>query len=133
MSLRPSPGLAAAEPDRRHDRYPDVGQATVGGAADARLDTRYEQLRDAALHARGRAFPLGLGVLIGKGVATWRRVMTHLAQPHGSDAVPVLRPESAAHGQAAGRCPLPAALTSELINVLAAVALGGTTGAPAPP
>jgi len=29
------------------------------------LDARYEQLRHAALHARGTAFPLGLGVLTG--------------------------------------------------------------------
>jgi hypothetical protein len=72
-------------------------------------------------------------VLIGKGVTAWRRVLAHLAQPHGRHAVPVLWPESAAHGQAADRCQLPAALTSELINVLAAVALGGTTRAPAPP
>jgi hypothetical protein len=134
VSLRPSPGPAAAEPDARDDRRLDAGQASApSGEPDTRLDARYEQLRDAALHARGRAFPLGLGVLIGKGVTAWRRTLAHLAQPHDRHAVPVRRPEPAGTGHLAGRSPLPAALNSELINVLAAVALGGTTTAPAPP
>ena len=40
---------------------------------------RYEQLRHAALHARATAFPLGLGVLTGKGVTAWRHALAGLA------------------------------------------------------
>jgi hypothetical protein len=43
-------------------------------------------LRDAALHARARAFPLGLGVLISKGVAGWQRVLAHLMLPGAEDS-----------------------------------------------
>ena len=43
------------------------------------LDARYEQLRHAALHARAEAFPLGLGVLTGKGVTAWRHALASLA------------------------------------------------------
>ena len=42
------------------------------------LDARYEQLRHAALHARAEAFPLGLGVLTGKGVTAWRHALAGL-------------------------------------------------------
>jgi hypothetical protein len=77
VPLQPSLGPAAAEPDA----CPDAGQASApGGEPDARLDARYEQLRHAALHARARAFPLGFGVLIGKGVTAWRRLVSRLAQ-----------------------------------------------------
>jgi hypothetical protein len=87
-------------------------------------------LRDAALHARARAFPLGLGVLISKGVAAWQRVLAHLT-PAGAKAS---RPGQAPPpGRTATS--LPAALTTELINILAAIALAGTSPGhpPAPP
>ncbi len=116
-SLLPSPGHAAAEPGARLD----AGQARAPGGG---LDARYEQLRHAALHARGEAFPLGLGVLAGKGVTVWQRTLASL--------VPAARvsPDSplAPGGPAA---PLPAGLAAELISVLAAVALAGTSP-PAP-
>ena len=53
LSLLTSPGHAAAQPGARLD----AGQATAPGGG---LDARYEQLRHAALHARGEAFPLGV-------------------------------------------------------------------------
>lgn len=138
MPLQPSPGPAAAEPDRHDDRRPDARQASAPGREpDARLDARYEQLRHAALHARARAFPLGFGVLIGKGVTAWRRLVSRLAHPVDRDTSPATSAsaDTAAGdtGRSSGRCELPAALTAELINALAAVALGGTTRAPAPP
>jgi len=135
VPLQPSPGPAAAEPDRHDDRRPDAGQAGAPGSEPAArlLDARYEQLRHAALHARARAFPLGLGVLIGKGITAWRRVLAHLTHPHDRDASPATSAEAAMPSQSPGGCELPAALTTELINVLAAVALAGTTRAPAPP
>ena len=74
LSLRPSPGQAAAEPGAR----PEAGQVTAPGGG---LDARYEQLRHAALHARAQAFPLGLGVLTGKGVTAWQRALASLAVP----------------------------------------------------
>jgi hypothetical protein len=74
LSLRPSPGPAAAEPGPSSPG-PDAGQAHAPGGA---LDARYEQLRHAALHARATAFPLGLGVLTGKGVTAWRRALANL-------------------------------------------------------
>ncbi len=51
---------------------PDAGQVTAPGGG---LDARYEHLRHAALHARAQAFPLGLGVLTGKGVTAWQRAL----------------------------------------------------------
>ena len=42
------------------------------------LDTRYEQLRHAALHARAEAFPLGLGVLTRSGVTAWQHALAGL-------------------------------------------------------
>jgi hypothetical protein len=88
------------------------------------LDARYEQLRHAALHARASAFPLGLGVLTGKGVTAWRRLLTCLTStatpgtvPPGDTAARVLPPGT-----------LPDLVTTELVHVLAAVAvaLAGT-------
>jgi hypothetical protein len=60
-------------------------------------------------------------VLISKGVTTWRRVLAHLppAGPSGS-AGPGAK---ALPGRS--QAGLPAALTTELINILAAVALAG--------
>ena len=108
-SLSPptSPGHAAAEPGT----CPDAGQVTAPGTG---LDARYEQLRHAALHARAEAFPLGLGVLTGKGVTTWRRTLADLIPAATPPAAPVSR---------AGGPGLPAAATRELIDVLAAMTL----------
>jgi hypothetical protein len=108
LSLLPSPGHAAAEPEDR----PDAGQDRAPGSG---LDARYEQLRHAALHARAEAFPLGLGVLTGRGVTAWRHALAGLAP---APAAPPAGPPPAPA--------LPAALAAELINVLAAMALTGT-------
>jgi hypothetical protein len=118
LSPRPSPGRAAAEPGAR----PDAGQVTAPGGG---LDARYEQLRHAALHARAEAFPLGLGVLTGKGVTAWRHALAGLA-PAGP-AAPAARPPGPQPAQAAG---LPAPVAAELINVLAAVALAAAGPSP---
>ena len=118
LSLLTSPGHAAAEPENR----PDAGQDRVPGGG---LDARYEQLRHAALHARAEAFPLGLGVLTGKGVTAWRHALT----PGPGTASPACQPPGTRPAQAAG---LPAPAAAELINVLAAVALAGAITGPAP-
>ena len=88
------------------------------------LDARYEQLRHAALHARASAFPLGLGVLTGKGVTAWRRVLACLTRSR-SPGHRAPAGAAARHGPGA-RCPDP--VTTELVHVLAAVAvaLAGT-------
>ena len=116
LPLLPSPGHAAAEPGARLD----AGQATAPGGG---LDARYEQLRHAALHTRGEAFPLGLGVLACKGVIAWQRALASLA--------PAARATPASPAPGDGPAPLPAGLATDLISVLAAVALAGT--APAAP
>jgi hypothetical protein len=115
LPLLPSPGHAAAEPGARLD----AGQATAPGGG---LDARYEQLRHAALHTRGEAFPLGLGVLACKGVIAWQRALASLAP--AAHATPAGPP---APGD--GPAPLPAGLATDLISVLAAVALAGTAPA----
>jgi hypothetical protein len=110
LSLLPSPGHAAAEPGARLD----VGQDRIPGSG---LDVRYEQLRHAALHARAEAFPLGLGVLAGKGVIAWRHALASLA--------PAAPAPSPARPLPVGSAPsLPAALAAELVNALAGLALG---------
>ena len=83
-------------------------------------DARYEQLRHAALHARASAFPLGLGVLTGKGITAWRRALAHLT------CAPA--PSTARTSSPAARPPLPGPVTTELVHALAglAVALAGT-------
>jgi hypothetical protein len=108
-----SPGYAAAEPDAR----PDAGQDRVPGSG---LDARYEQLRHAALHARAEAFPLGLGVLTGRGVTAWRHALASVA-PVAMPARPAASPSPPASLQAA----LPARLAAELIHALAGLALTG--------
>jgi len=120
LSLRPSPGHAAADPGDR----PEAGQVTAPGGG---LDARYEQLRHAALHARAQAFPLGLGVLTRSGVTAWQRALASLAVPQPAPAV---RLPGAAP---AGPPPTPPApVAAELISALAAVALAGTVTGPAP-
>jgi len=109
-----SPGHAAAEPDAR----PDAGQDRVPGSG---LDARYEQLRHAALHARAEAFPLGLGVLTGRGVTAWRRALASVA-PAAAAARPATLPP--ASPRAAMPAP-PARLAAELIHALAGLALTG--------
>jgi hypothetical protein len=118
LSLLPSPGHAAAEPGAR----PDAGQVTAPGGG---LDARYEQLRHAALHARAQAFPLGLGVLTGKGVTAWQRALASLAVPQA----PSGRPPGAAPAHLPA---LPVPVAAELISALAAVALAGTVTGPPP-
>jgi len=112
LSLLTSPGHAAAEPGAR----PDAGQATAPGGG---LDARYEQLRHAALHARAEAFPLGLGVLTGKGVTAWQHALASLSPAPAGRAVPAAPPAG-----------IPAPVTAELISALAAVALAGTATGP---
>ena len=98
---------------------PDGGQARVPGGG---LDARYEQLRHAALHARASAFPLGLGVLAGKGVTAWRRALASLT----SISPQSTRPSSSGARAARPQAPLPE-MAGELIHALAglAVALAG--------
>jgi hypothetical protein len=118
-SLLTSPGHAAAEPGAR----PDAGQATASGGG---LDARYEELRHAALHARAQAFPLGLGVLAGKGVTAWQRTLASLAVPQPAPAGRLPGPAPAQPAR------LPAPVAAELISALAAVALAGTVTGPPP-
>jgi len=122
LSPRPSPGPAAAEPGPSPPGR-DAGQARVPGGG---LDARYEQLRHAALHARASAFPLGLGVLTGKGVIAWRRVLAHLASSSGARTPEApLRPGERISQTSA---PLPGPAATELIHALAglAITLAGT-------
>jgi hypothetical protein len=116
LSPRPSPGHAAAEPDAR----PEAGQDRVPGSG---LDARYEQLRHAALHARAEAFPLGLGVLTGRGVTAWRHALASVA-PAAMPARPATSPALPARPQAEMPA-LPARLAAELIHALAGLALTG--------
>jgi hypothetical protein len=83
------------------------------------LDTHYEQLRNAALHHRAQAFPLGLGVLAGNGVIAWHRVVCHLT-PTTSHAP---NPGGDTAWAAAGQLALPVEVTGELVNILATIAL----------
>jgi len=113
LSQLTSPGHAAAEPGTR----PDAGQDRAPGSG---LDARYEQLRRAALHARAEAFPLGLGVLTGKGVTAWRHALAGLAP------VPPAALAAAPAGPLPASCcapALPAGLAAELVSILAAMAL----------
>jgi hypothetical protein len=126
-SLLTSPGPAAAEPGAR----PDAGQDRAPGGW---LDARYEQLRNAALHARAEAFPLGLGVLTCKGVTAWRHALADLTHAGGqgpgtSTAAPAGQPPAM---HPAGSAGLPAPVAAELIHVLAAVALAGAATGPSP-
>ena len=123
LSLLTSPGRAAAEPGDR----PDAGQDTAPGGG---LDARYEQLRHAALHARAEAFPLGFGVLTGKGVTAWRHALAGLTPARPGTAAPACQPPGTCPAHPAQAAGLPAPLAAELINVLAAVALAAAGPAP---
>lgn len=102
----PPQGPASARPSRRAD----VGQAHASGAGS---DARYEHLRRAALHARAEAFPLGLAVLTRQGLTAWTRALAELTP---APTVPATTP--------ADPPTLPsAALTRELVNILAALTL----------
>jgi hypothetical protein len=91
-----------------------VNERDGGGGG---LDARYEALRHAALHARAEAFPLGFAVLTRRGVTGWRRALTEVTANHASPVMPAwLAPASAS---------LPVAVSAELVDALAAVALAG--------
>jgi hypothetical protein len=75
---------------------------------------RYEHLRHAALHARAEAFPLGLAVLTRQGLTAWTRALAELT-PTAPTPAPADAPTPAT--------PPPAALTRELVNILAALTL----------
>jgi hypothetical protein len=89
------------------------------------LDARYEQLRHAALHARATAFPLGLGVLTGKGVTAWRHALARLTCAPATGTAPAPSPAARPPGPLPGPAPLN---TTDLVHALAglAVALAGT-------
>jgi hypothetical protein len=121
VPLRPSPGP-------RGCRTGDGSGCRPGSFSRRRAGARYEQLRHAALHARASAFPLGLGVLLGKGVTAWQRVLARLTLTAAAPDTP-----GAAFGTVSARAPgapapLPGPVAAELVHVLAglAVALAGT-------
>jgi hypothetical protein len=103
LPARPSPG----PPDAR----PGAGQAHPGG-----LQARYEHLRHAALHARAEAFPLGLAVLTRQGLTAWTRTLAELTPTPTAPTPAATDPPTL----------LPAALTRELVNILAALTLVST-------
>jgi len=78
---------------------------------------------------RAEAFPLGLGVLTGKGVTAWRHALAGLTPIRPGVAAPAVPPPGTHPTPPAG---LPAPLAAELINVLAAVALAGAATGPSP-
>jgi hypothetical protein len=123
LSLLPSPGHAAAEPGTSLD----AGQDPAPGGG---LDARYEQLRHAALHARAEAFPLGLGVLISKGVTAWRHALASLTPAGTGTTAPARRPPA---GRPAQATDLPVPVAAELVSALAAVALAGAAPGGLPP
>ena len=105
---------------------PEAGQVT----APAGLDAGYEQLRHAVLHQRAQAFPLGLGVLIAKGVTGWHRLLTPLTgTPHAG--TPPTRSDAGPPGPGPAPTPppdpptdpLPPQVTAQLVHALAAVAV----------
>jgi hypothetical protein len=105
----PSPDPTTTRPGRHHV----PGQPHARGAGS---DARYEHLRHAALNARAEAFPLGLAVLTRQGLTAWTHALAELA------------PTSTAPTPAATEAPLLpcAALTRELVNILAALTLVST-------
>jgi hypothetical protein len=92
------------------------GQEQVWSLPARAPQARYEHLRHAALHARAEAFPLGLAVLTRQGLTAWTRAMAELTP---TSTAPALPPTEAPA--------LPrAALTRELVNILAALTLAST-------
>src|SRR5205823_408053 len=124
---QPTSALDAAEP------APITGRASV-------LDVDYEQLRHAALHQRGQAFGLGFAALRRGGVTAWRRAVAALGGSGPGNRLPAPESEPAHPRSPTPRPPapasppagLPAAVTSELVHLLAAVALAGTICEPRP-
>jgi hypothetical protein len=70
-------------------------------------------LRHAALHARAEAFPLGLAVLTRQGLTAWTRTLAELTPTPTAPTLAATDPPTL----------LPAALTRELVNILAALTL----------
>ena len=101
-----------------------MAEAGQDVAAPAGLDARYEHLRHAALHERAHAFPLGLGLLIAKGVTAWRRALTLLTAPTPSPAPDTTSPQA----RPGPPDPIPSPMATQLVHALAglAVALAGT-------
>lgn len=98
----PSPVPAVGQPRLRRDR----GQAHAPAAGS---DARYEHLRHAALHARAEAFPLGLAVLTRQGLTAWTHALAEFPPaPTAATTTPLLAR---------------AALTRELVSILAAITL----------
>jgi len=85
-------------------------------APGAGPDARYEHLRHAALHARAEAFPLGLAVLTRQGLTAWTRTLAELTPT----------PTAPTPAATDAPTPLPAVLTRELVNILAALTLVST-------
>jgi hypothetical protein len=104
------------------------GQGSQDDPCGAGLAQAYEQLRVAALQTRGAAFAHGLAVMTAKGVAGWMRAVTEHAVTPPTAAVgprPSVVGTPATAGSAAVST-LPAAVTRELISVLAAMTLTST-------
>jgi hypothetical protein len=99
------------------EQQPITPTEPVAPRATGGLDERYEQLRHAALTARADAFPLGFAALSRRGVLAWRAAVARIAVP---------RPASRRPAPATPVLSLPAALTAELVDALAGLALNGT-------
>ncbi|MFI6368350.1 hypothetical protein ACIBG0_37145 [Nocardia sp. NPDC050630] len=110
--LEPQPDRSPTEPT------PATETETETETAERGLDARYEQLRHAALHARAQAFPLGFAVLTRRGVIAWRCALARIA------VVAPAAPPRAAAGVAVAS--LSSAITAELVDALAGLALIGT-------
>jgi len=108
-----------------------VADAGQDAACPAGLDAHYEHLRHAVLHEPAHAFPLGLGVLIARGVTAWARALTHPSGPAPSRPAPS-HPAPSGAGPGPADIPrldrLPSAAATQLVHALAglAVALAGT-------
>jgi hypothetical protein len=115
-----------------------VAEAGQDPASPAGLDARYEHLRHAVLHERAHAFPLGLGVLVARGMVAWARQLTRMlppTRPAPGDGPDQARPASPSEvgallpgSPAPGPDRLPPPVAAQLVHALAglAVALAGT-------
>ena len=74
-----------------------------------------------------QAFPLGLGVLTGKGITAWQRALAGLTLARPGTTAPARQPPGTRPAQAAV---LPVPVAAELISVLAAVALAAARPVP---